>query len=65
MAPSSAIQGLIGCAVLALGFTIDGQFDIVTGLALDFGAGLRAAGGVILADYALELVLTAWRTRPR
>ena len=61
----SAIQGMIGCAVLALGFTISGKFAIVAGLALDPGAGLRVLGGVILADYALELVLVAWRTAPR
>ena len=60
-----AIQGMTGCAILALGFAFPGEFAILKGLVFDPGAGLRAAGGVILADYALELVLVAWRTRPR
>ncbi len=62
---SKAIQGIIGCAILALGFAIGGKFAILAVLVLDVGAGMRAAGSVILADYALELILVAWRTKAR
>lgn len=59
------MQGLLGCAILALGFAILGKTPILGWLVLDLGAGLRAAGGVILADYALERVLSVWGNRRR
>jgi len=58
-------QGLAGCAILALGFAIWGRFVTIDWLVLDPGAMLRAAGSVILADYALDRVLEAWGSRRR
>jgi len=58
-----AKQGLIGCAILALGFAISGRTPILGWMVLDLGAGLRALGIAILADYALERVLLAWGSR--
>ena len=64
MTPSEK-QGALGCAILALGFAFPADFHILAGLALDPGAFLRAAGYVILADYALDRILEAWGNRRR
>jgi len=58
-------QALLGCAILALGVAFSGNLIIVGETVLHFGASLKIAGSVILADYALDRILLAWRTKPK
>lgn len=59
-----AIQAIAGAAICGAGFAITGIWSAGE-LWIAPGVFLRVVGAAVLADYFLERVLTAWRTKAR
>jgi hypothetical protein len=59
-----AIQALAGTLACAAGFAVTGVWGVGE-MWVAPGVFLRVVGGLVLADYFLERVLTAWRTKAR